>query len=122
MPFDWDEYLTLSKKIAARTATNEALKRTAVSRAYYAVAHIADIYARTRLSWPGVGRGGGWHSSLAQFYRNQLSNTSFQEVGSKLRTLRDLREECDYDDTITNINGNLSLAISEAEDIKNLLC
>lgn len=46
MPFDWNEYLVLARKLA--TAGDEASKRSAISRAYYSIFNAA--FARAELT------------------------------------------------------------------------
>jgi uncharacterized protein (UPF0332 family) len=52
MPFDWNDYLTIAKEFKTRTDgqtpsnLNEAMQRTAVSRAYYSMFHLALEYAK----------------------------------------------------------------------------
>ena len=46
MPFDWNEFLTLARELAAKT--DDASKRTAISRAYYCVFNLATARADFR--------------------------------------------------------------------------
>ncbi len=57
MPFDWNNYLTLAEELAART--DDAAKRTAISRAYYCVFNLAFVRAESTAGrYPG---GVGYH-------------------------------------------------------------
>jgi len=52
MPFDWNKFLSLAQQLA--TSSDEACKRTAISRAYYCVFNLAfarGVVSGVPLSW-----------------------------------------------------------------------
>ena len=57
MPFDWNGYLEVAENLKTETDgqpdsnTVQAKRRTAISRAYYAVYHIAEDYAIANLGY-----------------------------------------------------------------------
>src|SRR5918998_841448 len=53
--FDWQGYLALAEQLA-RSGGTEAERRTAISRAYYAVYHRASSYVREQVLVPTTER------------------------------------------------------------------
>lgn len=87
-----DEFLVLAKRLAH--GSTEAEWRSAVSRAYYAVFHITrDFMERLGFRVPHADRA---HKYLSR----RLSNSgisSVQQAGFDLDSLRDYRNDADYD-------------------------
>lgn len=125
MSFDWENYLTLAKKISNSTKGksengNEALRRSGVSRAYYAIYHLAEDFAIANLSYapPGTAR----HTALWGFYKRQFGNVDCQEVGAILSNLWNWRRQCDYDkEGLGNVEAMLGGSIINADRVKQLL-
>lgn len=130
MAFDWDYYLVIAKKISksvngkADNDNNEALRRTAISRAYYAIYHLALTYAKNNLGYVPPDRNGGnqFHSDIRSHYKKQMANPDYQEVGKILFSLHSARVNCDYKaDDIGNVGALLTSSILQANKIKGIL-
>ena len=126
MPFDWDNYLGLAVSIGDSTrgkpdiGRNEALRRTAISRAYYAVYHYAENYAISRLAHNP--EGGNKHGSLITCYKRQRGSVDLQEVGALLYALRGSRVDCDYKpDDLGNLDALVVSTLGNANRIKELI-
>ncbi|MFC1623662.1 hypothetical protein ACFL05_00905 [Patescibacteria group bacterium] len=125
MSFDWNDYLKLSKSIERQAsgtsiATKEAWCRSAVSRTYYAVFHIATKFAVDNLEYIVPARNNHWY--LREFYMNQRGNHDYMLVGRKLTLLLKNRKDCDYkEEYFGNIESLVNISIREAEKIKQLL-
>lgn len=107
MNFDWLRYLTLAKEMMDKVnefADQEAVYRSVVSRAYYAVFCSTRNYVR---EVDGKEFYGNDHQSL-QRYLIAHSHRSRKKLGNQLRTLHQHRIKADY-------QGNLDeKAISKA--------
>lgn len=117
MAFNWEDYLTLAKGVSP--SDSEAVKRSAASRAYYAAAHMSRLYAQRKFGWTFSKE--SFHANLSAKFRLQYGNVDHQEISSKLTRLRKIRVECDYDDSVSEIDKKLKTAKLEAENIKQLL-
>jgi hypothetical protein len=114
MPFDWHDYLDLARWLEANTppgTSDEAAKRTAISRAYYAAFCYARNYARHYLGF--VPRDDETdHGRL----RAHLRQRRRHGTADKLDSLRDARNQCDYDDNVTeDLAAMLGTALREAD-------
>lgn len=130
MAFDWNDYLEIAKDFKAGTdgqARNnlvEAKQRTAVSRAYYAIYHLAVDYAKNNLGYVPTQKSGGnqYHSDIRSVYQSQLANPSHQEVRKILARLHKARIDCDYKpDDLGNLQSLLTSVILEADKVKGTL-
>lgn len=130
MSFDWDDYLIIAKKIQVSTKNkpdnnnNEALRRIAVSRAYYAIYHCAVNYAERNFGYiPVKGEGGNdYHTQIRSQYKIQSGNYKHQEVGKLLFNLNKSRKDCDYNsNNIGNIEKLLESSIIQASRIEEIL-
>ncbi len=100
--WDWEDYLHIAKEFADTADGSiypEAYKRACISRAYYSLFNIARNYIDPyhNLSSDGIHKYVGDH-----FTRN--SDAKLQAIGSKLTTLRKQRNECDYDNAMTDLD------------------
>ena len=128
MPFDWENYLIFAKRIKAVTSAQtsslnrETLLRTAVSRAYYGIYHLATDYAISKFSYPIPNK--NRHDELQTFYKkeSQRTHTRFRDVSKILLRLHTQRKKCDYDaDGLGNLESMLESVIIEAEELKSHL-
>jgi len=126
MGFDWKEYLTLAQFLQGNGDhySEEAARRAAVSRAYYAAFCLARNYASKNLLFVPEGKGAD-HGNLISWY-NVCENyhPSLSGIGEKLRELLIWRNTCDYDDEpdiITSLELLANSAINDAQDIINSL-
>ena len=109
MPFDWEDFLELSNILKDG---DEAARRTAVSRAYYAAFGSVCCYAEVKLGFRPK-ESGEDHGRI----RNCLNEAGEFKQANNLQTLRKYRGCCDYDkDTIVEtrmdqyVNVSLDLA------------
>lgn len=130
MSFDWNDYLEIAKDLKTKTDgqavsnSNEALQRTAISRAYYAMYHLALNYAKTKLGYVSPNQNGGnqFHSDIRSHYKKQMASSDYQEVGKILFLLHSSRVNSDYKaDGIGNVKSLLSSSILQADKIKGIL-
>ena len=91
MPFDWNNYLTLARQLAA--AVDEASKRTAVSRAYYCVFNLA--FARAESTAGRFQGGEGSHVWCWRKYTN-TADMSCKRLGNVGDRMRRRRVKADY--------------------------
>jgi uncharacterized protein (UPF0332 family) len=93
MAFDWHAYLDLAEQLKMDGASKEAeaRNRAAVSRAYYAVYNIARDHAPSRITNRGTSR----HRRLIDYF----DNSGYQSISNLLESMRDRRNDADYDTT-----------------------
>lgn len=129
MAFDWNDYLTIAKELKTDTDGQpnsnsvEAKRRTAISRAYYSVYHLAIDYAKTNLGYTPTQYGPNQaHSDIRSVYQSQLANPDHQEVCKMLFKLHKARKNCDYDEgDLGNVQSLLTSTILDADKIKDIL-
>lgn len=126
MAFDWKHFLTLAEKIKRSTDNKpidnryDALRRTAISRAYYSVHHEARDYAVLNLNHNASKK--DEHVKLIIIFKRDFSNPDHQEIGSTLSHLHGQRIKADYyKDGLGNIKAMLEGAIINARKIQKLL-
>lgn len=109
-PFDWSGYLTLASELAKRS--DEASMRSALSRAYYYVYHLALTRAQnngfTALS------GEGKHQQLwRNFSRSPEPDCRrLAEIASRLK---DKRERADYESIYVRITEEIPEMLADAQ-------
>lgn len=87
-----DDFLDLAIRLS--NCHSEAERRTAVSRAYYGLFHLAHrLVSRCGISLP-INEA---HSKLCHCLTSGSANVDAQAAGSKLNTLRESRRQADYD-------------------------
>lgn len=121
MSFDWNEYLRISEDIYTQLKNSgrndEALARTAISRAYYSAINLAAENAIQKYgqSFPKD----NFHSACIGYYRNDKMNPNHQTAGKLLRTLHSSRIKCDYHALFEgNLEKALESSILQAKNIK----
>lgn len=104
MPFDWSDYLGIARFLDSDAPPDlvEAAGRCAVSRAYYASFGHARRYASRHLGFKPIFNAKD-HERLATHFKTN----GRIDVADDLDTMRDWRNNCDYDDTV----GVLSLLV-----------
>jgi len=118
-PFDWPDYLTLADELANRT--EEYCLRTAISRAYYYVYHLA----RNRVTDNGfiIVRGGDTHKQVWEKFDASPYFDS-KKLYQLAKRLQDKRRQADYDIPYPKIEGEfpevLNLARKFAGDLGRL--
>lgn len=92
MAFDWNEFLSLAQQLAR--STDEASKRTAISRAYYCVFNVANARAELTVGPRPWGEQSShqwcWHQ-----YR-ETPNRACARLGNTGERLKRMRVEADY--------------------------
>src|SRR5271166_3186842 len=110
-PFDWTRYYTLAAQLAGRQ--DEASRRSAISRAYYYVYHIA----LARAAGNGFVREPG-EASQQQLWRNYSSSPdpNCKKLGEIAKRLKEKRERADYEKSYVRIDDDVNGLIKEAND------
>ncbi len=120
MTFDWKEYLIvaqfLNKHLEKRPFSKEAAQRSGVSRAYYAAYCYARNKARDTQNFVPK-KGAEDHGRLRDHFRRRKNFV----IANILDELRQWRNQCDYDDSVENLDQLINAAIQNAEDIINKL-
>jgi uncharacterized protein (UPF0332 family) len=113
---NWREFLVLANRLAA--STTEAEARSAVSRAYYTVFHIArQLFLDLHFVVPRADR-------AHQYLVFRLSNCGVplvEQRGHDLETLRRLRNRADYDEVPVLPLSQAAAAVQLASDIIQVL-
>lgn len=89
------EILALARRLATMGGEDEAARRAAVSRAYYAAYHRCLALATERGYRFSRGQGRGSHAALLEFLK-QSSDPQLKRLGRSLGAMRDWRTEVDY--------------------------
>lgn len=111
MDFDWADYLTFAREI--KTRTDEAAKRSAISRAYYCVFNKARKYAENKLGY----QYSSYHTSHKPIWDCfQNKGATFKAVRDNGLKLKDFREAADYKDNFENVDDSLTQAFRSAEN------
>lgn len=111
MAFDWKEFLALARAVTGQSSSSysvEASDRTAVSRAYYAAFCFARNCAKSKYGFLPSNRAKD-HALL----RDNIKQTH-PGVDSRLNRLRQWRNQCDYEDRVSNVNSMVKQALSDA--------
>lgn len=119
MAFDWKEYFDLAQYLQGKSGvgfSGEAANRSAVSRAYYAAFCHARNYARDKESFLPTGTSRD-HTAVREHFRSR----GRVDIADNLDDLRQWRNSCDYDDSISNLVRLLSSAITGARDVLSAL-
>jgi len=123
MTFDWAEYLSLAKKLAHQAGANpeqEACKRSAVSRAYYAAFVRARNYLRDNEA-VNIPPNGQAHRIVRKRFQTSpsLERTT---IGQYLDRLRRDRNRADYDDHFPELSSSVMDDLERAERVLSTLC
>jgi hypothetical protein len=121
MAFDWREYLNLSRLLqgqTGQTAFIEAALRSAVSRAYYSAFCHARNYARDRQGYVSAKKKWKDHGLVRKHFSRRRGQT---RVAGLLGSLRQWRNDCDYRDTVGDLDKMVTESIKSAEDVFGML-
>lgn len=116
MAFDWRGYKTLALSLS-RT-TDEASMRTAISRAYYFVYHLALARAETNHYKPKTRD--SVHKQLWDHYEKSL-NPKCIELAVTGRRMKRLRSNADYDDDFPRVNDAVTSILSDCQQCESKL-
>ena len=114
MPFDWNEYLVLARRLAA--ANDDASKRSAISRAYYFAFNIAFARAENTVGrYPGSE---GYHKWCWDKYRN-TPDMSCRKLGIDGERMKQRRIRVDYKAAdIPRLDDEVRRMLSEAQQFR----
>ncbi|ADI02723.1 MAG TPA: hypothetical protein GXX39_08975 [Syntrophothermus lipocalidus] len=122
--FDWGEYLVLAQYLANFddrdvSVSREAITRTAISRAYYAIFGLAQDYAKQYLGFtPYAKKRNSPHRDLIDFYK-RINKPQFRIMANDIRRLRDWRNKCDYEANAKICLEDVETALTIAQKILN---
>jgi hypothetical protein len=113
MAFDWNNYFILAEELALRS--DEASKRTSISRAYYSAFHDAMIRAERNC---GPKQGGNSHDWCWNRYIYTLDD-SCNQLGIDGNRLKAQRVKADYEAaTIPRLDDYVARALADARRLK----
>ena len=112
------DFLSLAHKMSAADSS-EASQRSAVSRAYYGAFHEAKSLIESSCGFK-FSSSGETHSKLP-FCMDQSGDADIIAAGNKLNTLRNIRNDADYElaDTKFSKKAFVSMQIAVAQQIAN---
>src|SRR5271166_981735 len=115
-PFDWSEYFKLADELAKRT--DEAALRSALSRAYYYVYHLA--LRRALDNGFTTKSGEGTHT---QMWRNFSGSPEpdCRKLAEIAGRLKEKRERADYNQIYVRINEEIPEMLADAQDFADRL-
>lgn len=117
MTFDWKEYLRLAEYLPNNLREDcfakEAALRSSVSRAYYAAFCLARRYARNNNGYVMFAYTKNVHIDLCNHFRHK----GRAAIANHLETLKMLRNNCDYDDVVENIDNVLKQSLKLAKGV-----
>lgn len=115
MPFEWKEYWHLALALCRQEMPDyesEAPARCAVSRAYYAAFCHARNYARDQHGFRPAYADSD-HRDIRDHFRERHKTA----IANRLEQLRQWRNNCDYEDSVSSLSKLSSSAISTAGKI-----
>jgi uncharacterized protein (UPF0332 family) len=113
--FDWESYLGLARTLAAQA--DEGARRSAVSRAYYAVFN----KARLLLAREGVAVSTSGDSHAAVWNELFKQGKGRRRLGNDGKRLRDHRRKADYEDDVPSLDKIVEDALLMAEHLNRLI-
>lgn len=116
MGFNWREFLALAEDLSQRN--DEASRRTAVSRSYYYVYHLA----RKRLednSFPFV-RNESMHRQVWEKFERD-PDPRCKKLYQLANILRDKRNQADYEQTFPRIESEVAAILKQARQFESAL-
>ena len=112
--FDWFDFLTLTWKLACNPqiqASEKALLRTAIGRAYYAVFNIAREFVQ---DVDGViVPDNDAHGFLIRYFLNSAGSIQ-RKIARELEFMRDARNRADYDKRYAELQEDVQRVIQRA--------
>jgi uncharacterized protein (UPF0332 family) len=117
-PFDWNNYFQLADELAKRS--EEAALRTAISRAYYYVYHLALKRATSNSYAFNKDAGEGMHMQLWRVFDASPEPDSRRlfQIGVRMK---DMRERADYKPSFARISDAISAILSDAKEFEATL-
>jgi hypothetical protein len=117
MPFNWNDFLSLAQHLA--TSTDEASKRTAISRAYYCIFNLAfDRAESTGCRYAG---GEGYHQWCWRKY-SETPDSSCWKLGVDGKRMLARRVRADYKaGEITRLDDTVLRTLTDAQQFLTAL-
>jgi uncharacterized protein (UPF0332 family) len=110
-PFDWTGYSALANELAARA--DEASRRSAISRAYYYVYHLA--LARAAGNGFEITAGEASHKQLWRNYSDS-PEPNCRKLAEIAKRLKEKRERADYNTFYPRIDDEINELMNAAQD------
>lgn len=126
MNFNWEEFLNVARDLTANATSQtslqkrEGMRRSAVSRAYYAVFGTALKFLQANYPAHPLPAHGEIRQSVIDFFAFSDDET-FREIAKLLRRLRQRRNEADYKTNLTGLEKMAQNAIFDANRVLNAL-
>jgi len=116
-----DEFLKTASRLALSRASGAADFRSSISRAYYAVYHLARQVLNDQMQFY-CRSGGNEHQWVHRHYAN-CTNADARDTGRVIQNMHDARKNADYDlsDADVETEAAARLALERAEEVKHLL-
>jgi len=116
-----DEFLKLANRLALSRSSGPAEFRSAVSRAYYAVYHIAERILNDQMQFH-CRSGGNEHQWVQRHYAN-CTTADARDAGRIIQNMHDARKDADYELADSQIENQAAalMSLERAEEIKKLL-
>jgi len=115
-PFDWRTFLSLAEELAERN--DPASLRSALSRAYYFVYHLA--LSRAEANAFKFAPGEATHSQLWRLY-NESPEPDCRRLGEIARRMKRNRERADYETHFVRVEEEVPGTIFDARQFDSLL-
>lgn len=116
VPFDWYEYFGLASELSLRA--DEAALRSAISRAYYYVYHLALARAEANeyKAFPGEGK----HAQLWRVF-SLSPEPDCQKLAMMALRLKEKRERADYEDSFARIAEEVPVILEDVREFAAVL-
>lgn len=120
MSFAWRELLDIADALAALKlgVSQEALFRSAISRAYYAA--FGTARSQTGVLRVSTRKSAAEHGELASFYAMRFGEAG-EQIAVLLSRMRVFRNAADYDATFDDAEAICEVALKDAHDLLHLL-
>lgn len=109
------DFLSVAERL--RASPSEAERRTSVGRSYYGLYNVLWARFRTVANLQGTSR--DHHRLIA--YLTENDDARLQQVGEKLKNLRDLRNDADYEMSFTIDAAQSELAYQWSREAVRIL-
>jgi uncharacterized protein (UPF0332 family) len=116
-PFDWSGYFELAGELGKRS--DEASHRTAISRAYYFIYHIAIEFAETNIEFK-LASGEPSHKQVWRLFSNS-EELECQRLASIADRIKEKRIRADYDPIFVRLEEEVPSILASAQDLANRL-
>ena len=116
-----DDFLKTANRLALSRASGAADFRSSISRAYYAVYHLARQILNDQLQFY-CRAGGNEHQWVHRHFAN-CTNADAHEAGRVIQDMHDARKNADYDlsDARVETEAAARLSLERAEKVKHRL-